>query len=47
MLAIAAAGGPRPVGVAAVCAAVVVAVALAGRALTRTDRGELLLGQPY
>jgi hypothetical protein len=44
VLAIAAAGGPRPVGVAAVCAAVVVAVALTARAVTRTDRGELLVG---
>ena len=44
VLAIAAAGGPRPVGVAAVCAAVVVAVALTTRAVTRTDRGALLVG---
>ncbi|KGH44867.1 hypothetical protein IN07_20975 [Modestobacter caceresii] len=44
LLGIAAAEGPRQVAVAAVCAAAVVLVALAGRALTRTDRSALLVG---
>jgi hypothetical protein len=44
LLAIAAAGGPRPVDGAAVIAAGVVVVGLAARAMTRSDRGALLLG---
>ncbi|MCZ2846387.1 hypothetical protein [Modestobacter sp. VKM Ac-2978] len=44
LLGIAAAEGPRQVAVAAVCAAAVVLVALAGRALTRADRSALLVG---
>ena len=44
LLAIASAGVPRPVVVAAIGAAAVVAGALAGRALTRSDRSALLVG---
>jgi hypothetical protein len=44
LLAIAAAGGPRPVSAAAVAAAAVVAAALVARAVRRADRGALLVG---
>jgi hypothetical protein len=44
VLGIASAGGPRPVSVAAIAAAAVVVLALAGRALTRADRSALLVG---
>lgn len=44
LLGIAGADGPRQVAVAAISAAVIVLVALAGRALTRSDRSELLVG---
>ncbi|MCZ2803514.1 hypothetical protein O2W18_00170 [Modestobacter sp. VKM Ac-2983] len=44
LLGIAAAEGPQQVAVAAISAAAVVLVALAGRALTRTDRSALLVG---
>ncbi|GAB3351950.1 hypothetical protein [Modestobacter lapidis] len=44
LVAIAAAGGPRPVSVAAISAAAIVVVALTARALTRSDRSALLVG---